>query len=278
MRDNMDINEISKISYPLLIKNLPDIVSSFSLSISYSKGKSHRWNRMRNQKVIKNAIIPKEIENYIIGRIKNMDEFIESKINIVTLITTIWYISYIPFENAIFELINEYLNIIKNTIEKDVIIVFDNLMRKAERPFDTFFVGDLAWLLAIYLDTLIMNSKVFTYRNKNMESNFPHNQCFPFHNYCKQIFEINDFDIFKDINNYIENDYILYITKSMWKPYNIDKLEGIVNKKFNLNQKIMVWELKPDKIMSLEKYRIHFIQGFSVENLTMIENIIRGTG
>jgi hypothetical protein len=278
MRDNMDINEISKISYPLLIKNLPDIVSSFSLSISYSKGKSHRWNRMRNQKVIKNAIIPKEIENYIIGRIKNMDEFIESKINIVTLITTIWYISYIPFENAIIELINEYLNIIKNTIEKDVIIVFDNLMRKAERPFDTFFAGDLAWLLAIYLNTLIMNSKVFTYRNKNMESNFPHNQCFPFHNYCKQIFEINDFDIFKDINNYIENDYILYITKSMWKPYNIDKLEGIVNKKFNLNQKIMVWELKPDKIMSLEKYRIHFIQGFSVENLTMIENIIRGTG
>ncbi|GBU27666.1 hypothetical protein R84B8_01203 [Treponema sp. R8-4-B8] len=273
----MDINEISEISYPLLIKNLPSIVSSFSLSINYSKGKLHRWNRMRNKKVIMNALIPKEVENYIIERIKNMNEFIESKVNIVTLIKTIWYISYIPFENAIIELINDYLNIIKNKIEKDVIIIFDNLMRKAERPFNTFFAGDLAWLLAIYLNTFIMNSKLFTYRNRNMESNFPQNQCFPFHNYCKQIFEINDFDIFKDIINYTENDYILYITKTMWKPYDIDKLEGIVKKKYNLNQKIIVWELKPHKIMPLEKYRIHFIQGFSEKNLTIIEDIIRGT-
>jgi len=111
-----------------------------------------------------------------------------------------------------------------------------------------------------------------------MESNFPQDQCFPFHNYYKQIFEINNFDIFKDINNFTENDYILYITKSIWKPYDTGKLERIVNKHFTLNQKVIVWELKPHIIMSLEKHRIHFIQGFSEENLTLIENIIKGTG
>lgn len=273
----MDSNEILRMSYPSLIKNLPDIVSSFSLSINFSKGKSHRWNRMRNQKIIKNALIPKEIEICIIERIKNIKDFIESKVNIVTLIMTSWYISYIPFENAIIELINEYLNIIKDKIKNNTIIVFDNLMRKKDRPFNTFLAGDLAWLLSIYLNTLIMNSKLFTYRNKNMESNFPHSQHFPFHNYYKQIFEINDFDIFRDINNFIENDCIIYITKSMWKPYDIDKLERIVNKNFNLNQKVIVWELKPSKIIPLENYRIHFIQGFSEENLTLIENIIRET-
>jgi hypothetical protein len=273
----MDINEILNISYPELIKNLPKIVSSFSLSINFSKGKSHRWNRMRNRKVIKNAIIPKDIENIIIKRIKNMKEFIESKINIVTLIKTSWYTSYIPFENAIIELINEYLNIVKNTIENDTIIIFDNLMRKKDRPFDTFFAGDLAWLLGIYLNTLIMNSKLFTYRNKNMESNFPQNQCFPFHDYSKQISEVNDFDIFKNINDFMENDYILYITKSIWKPYDIDELEYIVQKNKNLNQKIIVWELRPSKILSLEKCRINFIQGFSEENLNWIQNTIRGS-
>jgi hypothetical protein len=232
---------------------------------------------MRNKKVIKNALIPKEIEIFIAERIKNINEFIESKLNIVTLIKTSWYISYIPFENAIIELINEYLNIVKNTIEKNTIIIFDNLMRKKERPFDTFFVGDLVWLLGIYLNTLITNSKLFTYRNENMESNFPQNQHFPFHNYCKRVFEINDFDIYRDINKYIENDYILYITKSMWKPYGTDKLERIVNNNFSSNQKVIVWELKPYKIMPLEEYRIHFIQGFSEENLILIENIIKGT-
>jgi len=135
----MDINEISKISYPLLIKDLPKIVSFFSLSMNYSKGKSHRWNRMHNKKIIKNALIPKEIEKYIIERIKNMNKFIESKVSIVTLIKTIWYISYIPFENAIIELIDEYLNIVKSTMEKKVIIILENLMRKRGRPFDTFF-------------------------------------------------------------------------------------------------------------------------------------------
>jgi hypothetical protein len=230
---------------------------------------------MRNQKVIKNATIPKEIEKYIIDKIKNINEYIESKVNIVTLVITSWYISYIPFEDTIIELINKYLLIVKDTISKNTVIIFDNLMRKKERPFDTFYAGDLSWLLGVYLNTLIFGSKLVTYRNKNMESNFPKSQCFPFDNYCKQIYEITDLDIFRDISNYIENDFILYITKSMWNSYNINKLESIVCNKFNLNQTVIIWELKPSEIISSERYKTNFIQGFSAENLNLIENIIK---
>jgi hypothetical protein len=272
----MDIDEILTMPYSSLIENLPNIVSFYSISIKFSKGRWHRWNRMHNQRVIKNASIPYDIEKYIIEKILNLDEFIKSKVNIATLITSIWYISYKPFEVAIIELINKYLLINLNLINKNTVIFFDNLMRKKDRPFDTFYAGDLSWLLGIYFNTLILDSKLVTYRNKNMESNFPQSQYFPFTNYSKQLIEISDFDIFKDICNYMEYDYILYIKKSMGNYDNFDKLERIVCNN-NSKQTIIVWELRPGEKILTKKYKINSIKGFSAENLNLIENIIRGT-
>jgi hypothetical protein len=279
----MDIDKILTMPYSLLIKNLPDIVSSYSISTILSKGTWHRWNRMHNQRVIKNAIIPNEIEKCIIEKIRNLDEFSESKINIATLIISSWYISHSPFVAAIIELINEYLLISKDIINKNTVIIFDNLMRKKDRPFDTFYAGDLAWLLAIYFNTLIKDSKLVTYRNKNMESNFPQNQHFPFTNYSKQIFEIRDFDIYKDfdifreIDEYTENDCILYITKSLGNYDRCGKLERIICKNHNAKQTIIVWELRPSERILSKEHKINFVKGFSEGNLNIIENIIRET-
>jgi hypothetical protein len=273
----MDVNTILTMPYSLLIENLPDIVSSYSFSIKYSKGRWHRWNRMHNQKIIKNAAIPDEIQKCIVEKILNVDEFLGSKINIATLIISSWYTSYSPFEAAIIELINRCLLIRKDVISKNVAILFDNLMRKKDRSFDTFYAGDLAWLLGIYYNTLIKDSKLVTYRNKNMESNFPQSQYFPFSNYVKQILEISNFDIFKDIGTYIDNDYILYITKSMWNYDYLDKLERIVSKNNNSKQTIIVWELRPSERILSKKYKIQFIKGFSVENFDLIYNTLIGT-
>jgi hypothetical protein len=230
---------------------------------------------MHNQKVIKEAIIPNEIEKCIIERILNLDEFLKSKVNIATLIINSWYISHNTFELAIIELINRYLPIIKNTIDKNAVILFDNLMRKKDRLFDTFYAGDLAWLLGVYFNTKIMDSELITYRNINMESNFPQSQYFPFVNYSKKLVNVSDFDIFKNICNYTKNDYILYITKSMGYYDKLNKLEGIVSKNFDSKQTIIVWELRPIEKKLLKEYRINFIKGFSAENLDLIENIIR---
>jgi len=255
----MDINKILTMPYSLLIKNLPDIVSSYSISTKLSKGKWHRWNRMHNQRVIKNAIIPSEVEKCIIEKIRNLDEFSESNINIATLIISSWYISHSPFVAAIIELINEYLLINKDKTENNTVIIFENLMRKKERQFDTFYAGDLAWLLAIYFNMLIKDSKLVTYRNKNMESNFPQNKIFPFTNYSKQILEISDFDIFKEINKYTGSDFVLYITKSLGNYDYSDKLERIICKNYNVKQTIIVWELKPSEKISSKEYKINFV-------------------
>jgi hypothetical protein len=158
METAMELNEIQIMPYSLLIKKLPYIVTSFSTSIKYTKGKVHCWNRMRNQKVIIDAVIPIEIEKYIIKRIRNIDEFIESKLSLAILIKNSWYISYRPFKNVIIELINEYLKAIKDTINKSTVIIIDNLIRKKERPFDTFYAGDLAWLFGIYFKGTSKNS------------------------------------------------------------------------------------------------------------------------
>jgi hypothetical protein len=258
------------------MKKLPYIVTSFSSSIKYTKGKVHCWNRMRNQKVIIDAVIPIEIEKYIIKRINNIDEFIESKLSIAILIKNSWYISYRPFKNAIIELINEYLKTIKDVINKRTVIIIDNLMRKKERPFDTFYAGDLAWLFGIYFNTMIQGSKLVTYRNKNMESNFPQSQYFPFKYYCKQVYGFNDFDIFKDIVNYIDYDYILYIKKYIQKPDDLNKLGRIICENYNSKQTIIIWELLPYRIISTEKYQIHLVQGFTERNFAIIENLMKG--
>jgi hypothetical protein len=272
----MDLDNILTMPYSLLIKNLPDIVSSYSISTKLSKGTWHRWNRMHNQRIIKNAIIPNAVEKCIIERIRNLDEFSKSKINIATLIIGSWYISHGTFIAAIIELINEYILINKDIINKNTVIIFENLMRKKERPFDTFYAGDLAWLLAIYFNMLIKDSKLVTYRNKNMESNFPQSNFFPFTNYSKQILEISDFDIFKEIEKYIEYNCVIYITKSMGNCECSDKLERIVSKNFNTNQTIIVWELRPGEKILSKDYKINFVKGFSEDNLNIIENIIKG--
>jgi hypothetical protein len=272
----MDFAEIKKMSYANLIYKLPGIVSSFSTSTYISKGRSHRWNRMHNRKIIKTVSIPSDIEKYIVSEIKNLDKYIESKINIALLVISCWYISYYPFEAAAMELINEYIVKFRDKIDKNIVIFIENLRRNKNRLFDTFYVGDLAWLLGIFLNSLIKGSRLITYRNKNMESDFPQSNIFPFHNYSKEIHEINDIDIHKEITNNFGSDCIIYITKTFGNSYEYyDKLESKVNKDANEKKPVViVWELRPCYKITPEKYTIKYLQGFTESNFIKIEDII----
>jgi hypothetical protein len=272
----MDFDEIKKLSYSQLISKLPEIVSSFSTSMYISKGRAHRWNRMHNRKIMKTVSIPGEIEKYIVNEIKNLDKYIESKINIALLVRNCWYISYYPFESAIMELIDEYIVKFSDKIDKKIIIFIDNLRRNKNRSFDTFYAGDLAWLLGVYFNSLIKGSRLITYRNKNMESNFPQSDIFPFHNYIKEVHEIDDIDIYKEIANNYGSDCVIFITKIIGNHYEYyDRLDSKVNKTSNEKEPVVIiWELLPCYKITPEKYTIKYLQGFTENNFMEIEDII----
>lgn len=277
---HMKLEDIKNKKYSFLIKELPEIVSFFSTYSYLSKGRWHSWNRMHNQRKIKIALMPNDIETYISTEIKDLNKFLESGINIAFLIINNWYVSHDPFEKAIFELINEYIVKFKDKVEKRTIILIDNLMRKANRKFDTFFANDLLWLLGIYYNSIIRDSKLITYRNKNMESHFPQSDLFPIKNFSKKIVEIenNDkkIDIYKEIIKHLNNDVIIHITKTLGNfdgYYN--SLENIVNR--NIKEKkpiVIIWELKPCYKIVPENYSIKFLQGFTAENFEIIESIL----
>jgi uncharacterized ubiquitin-like protein YukD len=231
---------------------------------------------MRNQRIIKEISMPKEIEEYIVQRLLNIDDFIKSKISIVDLIRLSWYLSYYPFTVAIYKLFDYFIQFRRNFIKNNTIILIDNLMRKKERIFDTFFAGDLAWALGIYLNELIKDSKLLTYRNKNIESNFPYNDIFPFKNISKIIYEVEDINFTKDIDKYMENGIIIYITKLFRNYYSYyDDFDKRIRNYRNIKTpSIILWELRPCCKINSENYKINYIQGFTKDNLAKIESLL----
>jgi hypothetical protein len=72
-----------------------------------------------------------------------------------------------------------------------------------------------------------------------MESDFPQSNIFPFHDYSKEILEIDDIDIYKEINDNYGSDCIIYITKTFGNSYGYyDKLESKVNEGANEKKRL----------------------------------------
>jgi hypothetical protein len=231
---------------------------------------------MRNRKIINTVFLPAEIEKYIIGRIKNIDEYLESQINIALLIKNSWYISHRPFEIAIHELINEYILRFMNKINRNVIIFIDDLSRNKNRPFDSFYAGDLIWLLGVYLNSIIEGSKLIVFRNETADRFLPYWNIFPLTNYTKNIFAVDNTNIVAEIDNYSDYDCIIYITKSLGNYCNyFDELERSYDKINNENKpSVIIWELQSCCKINPEKYTIDYIQGFTENNYKKIEGLI----
>jgi hypothetical protein len=272
----MEFEQIKSLSYEHLIRNLPKIVSSFALSIRESKGKLHRWNRMHNRKLIMNASIPKEIEEYIINKIKDIDEFLVSQISIVSLIKISWYISHIPFENALIELMNEFIIYSKDKIEKNAIIIIKNLGRNKNRGFDTFYAGDLTWLLGVYFNSIIKGSRLICDSEMSEELLFLQNDNFPIKYNHKDVSVSKNKDIVDNIHNYKEIDYVIHITTVLGNPENYYKnFDRRINESMDIGKpSIILWELRPYLAINQENYNINYIQGFSEKSFQKIEDII----
>ena len=271
----MNIEEIKKLPYSLLVYKLPSITSSFSVEMYESRNFNRGWNRIHNRRIVKKVIIPYEIEEYIIKEILNFEKYLESELNIANLIHISWYISYTPFEKAILELIEKIISSFENSIFKNTAIIVENLRRNSKRKFDLFFINDLIWLLGVYYNSIINGSKIITHRNIKMESNFPFNSVFPYGINIKNVLETDSIDIFKDIVNYLEYDCIFYITKTFgYYENSFKRLESIVKNNYNSKTVVIIIEIRPRYEINQEEYEIHFLQGYNGNNCKRIEKII----
>jgi hypothetical protein len=273
----MDFDEIKSKPYAVLIKDLPKIVSAFSTSSYLSKSNRHTWYRLRNRRVIKNVIIPTEIENYIVNEIKDLDKFVKSKINFFILIKNSWYISYRPFELAIFELIDKYILEFVDSENNNTQILMNNLVRKKDRPFDSFFGSDLIWLLGVYFNSLIKGSQLVAYRYKRMVKNYQYGAEFPLKNFSKKIQEGKEITFIDDIKNYSCKDCVFYLT------WYFDIKQFLADIKEIKNQPtIVVWSLSRrgriprflDDILSTKPPTMHYLYGFSEDTFKKVEQLL----
>jgi hypothetical protein len=271
----MEFEEIKLFSYEKLIRNLPNIVYSYASSIRISTA-SHVWHRLNRRKRTIIASIPHEIEQYIINRIKCVDELRHSNINFGLLIHIYWHVSHRPFEIAIAEIMNICILDSNKRCNNNINIIVENIRRNRNRFFNPLYSSDMAWVLSVYLNKKINGSRIISLNHKIEKYIFSEENNFPIEYNCKKIIEEKNSDIFLCIKKYFDAKYILYICEQLSNDnlcYN--QFENKMKEYCEKNQlAILIWELKPIlKHLSLYQ-NIKYVQGFSEENYIEVEKNI----
>jgi hypothetical protein len=261
----MKYEEIKELSYELLITKLPTIVYSYAVSIRVNHASEHVWNRIHRNKTIMTAVIPPEIENHIINRIKSREEFHGSKANIALLINAYWHVSHRPFEIALAEMMNLCVLESADMPEKNILILVDNLRRNRKRLFDPLYIGDMAWFFGVYLKSVLKQSKLICFPRPPEKYFFSEENQFPLKVDYGDIIVKNREGVSNCIEEFPETDCVIYICK-YWERSGYPKAPLSI-----------FWELRPCRqvIPKDPDPNVIFIQGFSEDNYLKLQNIIQ---